>query len=385
MYTIIDYLNYYKNKSLRENQWNVIDNLIFSVLAYLPLETFSGVKSMPNFCEYAENFRDRQDESNMAPTSFKIFDLVKNTNRYRNLEIYNFENIRTNSAQFGAMTLRTGRETIILFKGTDNSFIGWIENMRTTYEYPTTTQTMAVRYLEENIKFLKDLNVYVVGHSKGGNLAMVAAMEAPDILFNRIKTVYNFDGQGFRKKEFKSSKYERLAKKLYTFVPSKSIVGILMYNRVYRVVGSNSVSRNTEHYPTSWKVFGEFLVDGKLSRGSIILHERSTKGIEDMNYEKTKEAFETLFENIENNIGQKFTENINISFDNIAHMFKSMKNIEPEYQESINNIFETMTGIDLTSRAIPTLNLRKTSMGLRPSINIAMKKNAELNTSKKDD
>ncbi|MEI3499052.1 MAG: Mbeg1-like protein [Bacilli bacterium] len=68
------------------------------------------------------------------------------------------------------MCHKNEKEKIISFKGTDSSLIGWLENFRLAYEYPTYTQKLAIDYLKNNISFL-DQDVYVVGHSKGGNLA----------------------------------------------------------------------------------------------------------------------------------------------------------------------------------------------------------------------
>ena len=40
MYTIYDYLEHYKDKSLKEVSWNVMDNLLCAIIVYIPIESF---------------------------------------------------------------------------------------------------------------------------------------------------------------------------------------------------------------------------------------------------------------------------------------------------------------------------------------------------------
>ena len=44
MYKILDYVKYYKNISFNDVKLNVMDNLIGSILAYLPVESLQGIK-----------------------------------------------------------------------------------------------------------------------------------------------------------------------------------------------------------------------------------------------------------------------------------------------------------------------------------------------------
>ena len=52
MYTIIDYLNYYKELTLEEATFNKNDILLFSILVYLPGESFNKEISLPEFYDY---------------------------------------------------------------------------------------------------------------------------------------------------------------------------------------------------------------------------------------------------------------------------------------------------------------------------------------------
>ena len=337
MYTITDYLKYYKDIKIRDVHFNVVDHLVCAILTYLPIPSYQGVKTLAEFYQYAKIHVDDPKESFMVPMAYEILELVKDAKRYDVLKISNFENFRSEETQFGAATFRFGTQTIIAYKGTDYSLIGWIENLRLAYEYPTLTHKLAIEYLESNLKLLGDRNVYLVGHSKGGNLAMVAALEAMPRTFARIKHVYNFDGPGFRKEEFLRPEYQKLTGKLTTIIPSGSVVGTLLYNENYTVIKSEGISF-MEHFPTSWNLFGECFLEANLSSVSSRVHERTTTGIEHLDYEKVKEALETAFKTFDID----YTSNITMSFEELPRFLKSLKNIDPEVRKSVVEIIEAL-------------------------------------------
>lgn len=337
IYTIKDYLQYYKNASIKDVHWNAVDNMLCSILVYLPVKSFTGSKGIGEFYTYAQKFIDEAKESMMVPIAYEFLELAYDSPRYKNLKISNWENIRSIELQFGAATFRIGGETTIAYKGTDYSFIGWIENFRLAYEYPTRTHLKAIEYLKENVKLLGDKHLYIAGHSKGGNLAMVSAMETNDRIFNRIKNVYNFDGPGFRKDEFISDRYMKMSKKLVNILPSGSIIGVLLNNENYTVVKSSKMAVE-EHDLSTWNLFGECFIEAKLSGVSNRLHETTTKGIENLDYETTKEALETIFQSFEKDV----TEDFSMSKDDIIRFVKNVKNIDPEIRKSIEMIFEVL-------------------------------------------
>ena len=342
IYTIKEYLQYYKKTSIREVHWNAIDNMLCALLVYLPVDAFTGSKGIRELYDYAMKYINDGKESMLVPMAYEVLELAYDCGRYKNLKVYNWEIIKTEQIQFGAATFRIGSETIVAYKGTDYSLIGWIENIRLGYEYPTKTHVKAMEYLKNNIRILGDKNLYIVGHSKGGNLAMVSAMEAGDRIWNRIRKVYNFDGPGFRKEEFESAKYKKLSTKLVSILPSGSIVGALLYNENYTVVKSSGIAVE-EHILTRWNLFGEHFIEAKLSSVSLRLHEATTKGIECLSCEVTREAFESLFENLEKDL----TEDISMSIEDVIKLIKNMKNINPEVKGCVENIIETLVKVNI--------------------------------------
>lgn len=336
MYTVMDYLKYYRDIPFTEVSLNQLDFLICAILVYLPLNDFKEAKSLKDFSKIALELENKDYDGMMIPKSYEVLKYLQNAKRYADMKIMNFVNLKNEKTQFGACKFLMDKKTIIAFKGTDGSTIGWVENFRLLYDYPTYTQRLSLNYLEDNTKF-NDKNVYVVGHSKGGNLAMASVMELSRPLFKKVKKVYNFDGPGFLKKEFDSLKYRELLPKLVNIIPTGSVVGSLLFNKNYTVVESCELAFN-EHYPTTWGVFGEFFLEGTLSSVSKHLNESTTIGMDNLENEKVKEAVEMILKNIEKKYDEEFEFNIN----DVKNLLKNRDNIDPEVAKYLTTMLPKM-------------------------------------------
>lgn len=336
MYTVMDYLKYYRDIPFTEVSLNQLDFLICAILVYLPLNDFKEAKSLKDFSKIALELENKDYDGMMIPKSYEVLKYLQNAKRYADMKIMNFVNLKNEKTQFGACKFLMDKKTIIAFKGTDGSTIGWVENFRLLYDYPTYTQRLSLNYLEDTIKF-NDKNVYVVGHSKGGNLAMASVMELSRPLFKKVKKVYNFDGPGFLKKEFNSLKYRELLPKLVNIIPTGSVVGSLLFNKNYTVVESCELAFN-EHYPTTWGVFGEFFLEGTLSSVSKHLNESTTIGMDNLENEKVKEAVEMILKNIEKKYDEEFEFNIN----DVKNLLKNRDNIDPEVAKYLTTMLPKM-------------------------------------------
>ena len=323
MYTIYDYLKYYKDYSLEDLKWNQIDNLFLACLVYMPLKSFKNqsysviVKKILN-CDISDV------KDTMVPKVLELLNIAKDSKRYENMKLLDFTSILDNNTQFGALTIKIGNIKVISFRGSDRSVIGWLENFRVAYSYPTYTQTLGINYLNNNLS-LFDKNVYVVGHSKGGNLAMVSSMELNNLKFNKIKGIYNFDGPGLKLKEFNSLKYQKIKNKLFNIVPTSSYIGTLLYNENYQAVTTNAHAINI-HYPTSWNIFGTQFVKGELQKRSLNLNKRTTINLEKIDEEKMQKIFEESFKIFK----ARETKNIKISLNDIRKIIKNISKMDPE-------------------------------------------------------
>lgn len=129
-------------------------------------------------------------------------------------------------------------DAIFVFRGTSGS-LEWNDNREGIFENnpDTKQQVKAYEYFEKNIfdSYLKVKykNVYVTGHSKGGNKAQYIGVRAG----RYIKKVYSFDGQGFGDSFFE--KYKENIKRY-----SKKIVNISGEYDYVNIIGELASSEN---------------------------------------------------------------------------------------------------------------------------------------------
>jgi len=336
MFTILDYIKYYKTSSLKKINFNVMDQLICALLSYLPVSSFDGERTLEEVLE--ESIKDKNPK-NLKTFPKDIYYLAKamlSSKRYHEMKLSNFLNVKNEKTQFGAVTITIENKKIISFKGTDESIIGWLENFRTAYSYPTYTQELALKYFLENIND-SDETIYVVGHSKGGNLATYVGMEVSEDIFKRIKKIYSFDGPGFRLEQFESEKFERVSKKLVNIIPTGSYIGTIMYNKKPEVVKTNTIAIN-EHYPTNWTLFGEFFNKGELSKISKEINENTTVKLMELEPKLVEKTIEFVF----NSLNKNYTENIKLSFKELITIYNKTKKIDPKVSDYFDHLFNSI-------------------------------------------
>ena len=337
MLTIFDYVKIHKDVSLDELPWNLMDNLVCAILVYLPTVGFKNQSSILDIYEEVKDIDNPEKLGIVEPKAIEIAKLILDSKRYKDLEVSNFVKLKNKDTQFGAVTFRIKDVTVVSFQGTDYSTIGWLENFRIVYQYPTYTQKLAVEYLNNTLNLSKDNNVYVVGHSKGGNLAMTSVMECSDNIYNKIKRVYNFEGPGFRDKEYNSDKYKKMSEKLMSFVPNSSVVGILLNNKDYQVIKPTCMGFNG-HFPINWGIEGVTFIKSELSYVSNQLHKSTTIGFRDIEDKVIKEAVENFFDALtEDKIAD-----IKVSLENIIKVYNKLKSDNPKVFECLSAIFDSM-------------------------------------------
>ncbi len=336
MFTILDYIKYYKDSSLKKINFNMMDNLICALLSYLPVKPFKGEKNLDEVLEESMQNVNFKKLNKFEKDLYSLAKALINSQRYHDMKLINFENIKNEKTQFGALKIVLENKTIISFKGSDESIIGWLENFRIAYSYPTYTQELALKYFLKNIK-VTDKNVYLVGHSKGGNLATYVAMEVKSLMFIKIKKIYSFDGPGFRLEQFESKKFERVSKKLVNIIPTGSYIGTIMYNKKPEVIKTNTIALN-EHYPTTWTLFGEFFNKGELSKISKEIHKNTTTNLMKLDPILVQKTIEIIFKTL----NKKYTDDIKVSFKDLINIFNETRKIDPEVNAYFDYLFNSI-------------------------------------------
>ena len=329
--TIYDYIYYYKDITIKDVYWNDLDNMLCAILSYLPIKQFEGKKDISEVVQMID-----KHNGDMETAAVNLLKEIENSNRYKKMKLCNYKKIIDSQTQFVAITIRIGNITCISFKGSDGSTIGWHENFRLSYLFPTNTQIIAANYLKESINFF-DMNIHVVGHSKGGNLA-IASILCSNINISRIKSIVNFDGPGFLSNEKYSTKYKSIENKITTYLPENSYVGILLYNDNIKIIKTLKNGLNS-HFLNNWECFGNFLVKGNLSKESIATHKKSIDYINSFRREDIENVIENFFGILEKNNIKNFNELTKLKYEKIKKLIDGLNGLDTKTK---NNFFEIL-------------------------------------------
>lgn len=336
---IYEYIDKYQNLTFEEKPFTEIDNLIFSLLSYLDFDNMLEEKQ--NTIEkigtkFLNKYSKKHINKYNTPSkdAYKCLEKIINTNRYRNIEILNYVYIGTTQEQFCAITFKINKKLLyISFEGTDHLVSGWKEDFEMAYMYPVLAQQHAINYLKQNVKIIGP-KIIVGGHSKGGNLALVSAMELNLIKKFKIKKIYNNDGPGLRLKEFKSRKYRTIEKKLEHIIPYNSIFGIMLRNSKYKVVQSNKKTV-LSHSISTWLIQDDKLIETERNIKSQELEKSVLEWLNNHNDETRKKMIENVFKVFEK-CEIEDTRDIK-KFKSIIKIIKEAKKIDKETKELVTS------------------------------------------------
>ena len=299
--SIFEYIDKYGVYSFSDVPFNDVDNLIFSSLSYIDFEGIVSVNkynpmTLFNISQLYFNSHTKMSNNILAfRQAIKIFRAICNKNRYKDLLLYNYVYEARENEQFGALTIEIDKYLVyVSFEGTDQMVSGWKEDFMLSYQFPVISQRKAIDYVNRNFLF-RHKKIILGGHSKGGNLAVVAAMYANFFVKDKIIKIYNNDGPGLLKEQFDSKQYKEVEKKIIHIIPHESIVGMLLLSGDYPVVVKSSKTGILAHDISTWLVDDNMLCFAELSNFSKKLDSYLTNWINKYNKNERKRFVESLF------------------------------------------------------------------------------------------
>lgn len=261
MASIFDYLRWRGDLPLNLVPLNPVDGILLSRLSYLPFELYS--RSLEHD---AAPLKDVAAELLALPeleakalrrADIRLLREMGESPRFRDLPIFRYvkQFDPETQTQFSAVSIRLepGR-TFVSFRGTDNTLVGWKEDFNMSFVCPVPAQQSAADYFAQVARDTEG-SFLLGGHSKGGNLAVYAAAFCPPELEERIEAAYNFDGPGFQQQVLQTEGYRRVCRKIHTYVPQSSIIGMLLeHEETYSIVHSTQSNGILQHSVYSWEV-----------------------------------------------------------------------------------------------------------------------------------
>ena len=204
------------------------------------------------------------------------------------------------------------------------------------------SQKDAVEYLNMVSKKYKRL-IRIGGHSKGGNLAVYAAMFTNSKVKKRIINIYNNDGPGFDDEIIKTKEYKEILPKVHTYIPQSSVIGrLLNHEEKYTVV--QSIQKGImQHDLYSWQLEGkEFICLEKVTNGSEIFDKTLKEWLVNITPEQRGIVIDTAFDILNTTEVEYFSELKKNWFLNIRLMLGRYKNLDDESKKVISEIVQKL-------------------------------------------
>lgn len=308
MGTLFDYLDWRGDLKFSEVPLNEIDSLIFALLSYVAFDEIvpSGLNESPISLRDAirQYLRIHKGETaylgKIVPSEIlSLAAKVSKTIRYANVKMLAYTNHidPATQTQFSAVTfLPQNAPSYVAFRGTDDTIVGWKEDFNMSFLQPVPAQREAVEYLERIAPYLSE-KFFMGGHSKGGNLAVYAAVKCFPAIQTRILTVYNNDGPGFNREFIEGIDYKNLRGKIRTLVPASSVVGMLLeHEESYEVVKSNA-SGLMQHDGCSWEVLGgKFIYLDTVTNESRMIDSALRAWLNELSMEERENVVDSVYE-----------------------------------------------------------------------------------------
>ena len=266
MGTLFDYLDWRGDLSFDSSPLNEVDSLILSQISYMDFEGIvpeAADSPVPLSVAAREYLRRHKGEipylgKILPPQTVSLTARAAKTRRFGSLSLCGYVNRIDDGAesQFSAVTFLSEKgRAYLAYRGTDDTLVGWKENFNMSFMMPVPAQLEAVAYLTRMAGALPG-DFYLGGHSKGGNLAVYAAVKCDPRLMDRILEVFNNDGPGFDRPFVESAEYKSMRGKIRTLVPQSSVVGMLLEHEENYEVVQSSASGILQHNAFSWEVLG---------------------------------------------------------------------------------------------------------------------------------
>ena len=261
MYNIIDYVNWRGDLKFSESPVNLVDVIVFSQIA-MPDLSKCITKRGCTVKQCAEKFvRSGERDKKLGliiPGSINTL-LVKmaDTARFGGLMLsrYIADIDIPSEVQFSALTIDAPdiNTRFVVFSGTDDTIVGWKENFNLIFKTPTIAQLEAVKYLESAARGF-DGKIIVLGHSKGGHLALYSTINCTEKVYSKILKTVNLDGPGIPDNEQELMRYHAAEKKIVSILPQSSIIGRLFEHGEEFIIVHSENKGLYQHDCFSWAV-----------------------------------------------------------------------------------------------------------------------------------
>ena len=309
MKNMLDYIKEFGHVSFEERAFSEIDALVLTELEYLPLEkvvpsdengeNFVTVKEIAEYMQ--EHKQELFDENPMMITEerHEVSQVIADAPRFQSLKFFGVvsEWDKDTTKQFAAVTVEVEPSVrLVVFRGTDETLIGWKEDFLMTYSPLVAAQTDAKEYLAKQAS-LCDGDLMISGHSKGGNLAIYAAATQEEDVQLRIVDIFCFDSPGLYRSVLETKGYQNIVPLAMRYIPQDSLVGLMLESEVPYVIVKSNATGAMQHSAMTWEIEdGQFIKMEKLTKNSQLNDQTFKKWTESVSDEELELFWNVFFE-----------------------------------------------------------------------------------------
>ena len=309
MKNMLDYIKEFGHVSFEERAFSEIDALVLTELEYLPLEkvvpsdengeNFVTVKEIAEYMQ--EHKQELFDENPMMITQerHEVSQVIADAPRFQSLKFFGVVSVwdKDTTKQFAAVTVEVEPSVrLVVFRGTDETLIGWKEAFLMTYSPLVAAQTDAKEYLAKQAS-LWDGDLMISGHSKGGNLAIYAAATQVEDVQLRIVDIFCFDSPGLYRSVLETKGYQNIVPLAMRYIPQDSLVGLMLESEVPYVIVKSNATGAMQHSAMTWEIEdGQFIKMEKLTKNSQLNDQTFKKWTESVSDEELELFWNVFFE-----------------------------------------------------------------------------------------
>ena len=347
MSTIFDYLDYVTYDSIYDRPFKELDVLALTELTYLPFDRIVPQGDTTNIevrLSDATELVDQTTDFIVTDQHLQLVDSLATSKRFKNIKLLNYvdEYDPDVQKQFAAMTYRLTMDVyLVVFRGTDDTLIGWKEDFHMTYMDHIPAQRRAASYLQHVMKEFPKGRFMVAGHSKGGNLAAYACSYLPDQLSEQVDAIYCYDAPGLNKSIIKTEGYQRIAHLIHRFVPQGSIVGMMLeVPEPATIVKSRAFGGFAQHDAFTWMVEKDgFVTLDQTSPDSQQMDQTLKQWVQEVPDSQLKKFFDTFFGLFLDAGVTSINDLMNLkNFSKIKDIFQNTQDLDPTEREMLERL-----------------------------------------------
>lgn len=305
---LIDYLEKVENLTFDQEPLNILDKVCINEIGYLTYEkwlTASDLKKPINLHDFAEGKELNPDYSFMVTKErVELAEAMVRSRRFASMSLSNYRSVLDKEVekQFAAMIFSLPELDYhqLVFRGTDDSVIGWKEDFQLTYSREIPAHRSAMTFLEDHLPNLSG-RITVSGHSKGGNLALYSAVQSSTALREKIAELLLLDSPGLMKSLLDKPSYQELKAKITVIRPQDSVVGVMLYwDRPAQLVAAEGIGF-AQHNALTWEVdltTNDFVYVDQPTDLSQRLEETFQEWIETLPNQELKQVCDLVFDTI---------------------------------------------------------------------------------------